>query len=64
MLWLKRWQARRDPSFEMEVRQELHYLRSAFGKGAMTEAQQRLARRKLGSSEWFVIEAALKRLRS
>jgi hypothetical protein len=64
MLWLKKWQARRDPAFEIEVRQEVHYLRNAFGEGARTEALRRLDRRKLGSFEWLVIEAALKRLRS
>jgi hypothetical protein len=64
MLWLKRWQARRDPAFRIEVQQEIYYLRTAFGEEARSEAQRRLHRRKLGSFEWCVIAAAIKQLRS
>lgn len=62
MLLLKRLLARRQHHFETEVAQECAYLRRAFHDASHLEAQERMARRRRGSFEWFVIEEAARRL--
>ena len=62
MLLLKRMLARQQAHFEIEVAQECAYLRRAFQDRARQKAQERMASRRRGTFEWFVIEEAARRL--
>jgi hypothetical protein len=64
MLWFSRILAHRRPHFEIEVNQEMAYLKQAFGSEAAAEGAAKMARRQICSFQWFVLEEAVRRLKS